>query len=133
MLPIGVLSNRTGVNIETIRYYERAGVLPKARREPNGRRSYTEADVRRLMLIRHARELGFELASVRTLTALQDDPERSCRAASNLAATQLAAVTQRIEKLTALRKELARMVRQCSNGRVADCRIIEALADREFC
>ena len=69
MMPIGTLSKQSGVHIETIRYYERAGVLPKARRAANGRRVFDQQDVRRLAFIRHARELGFELASVRALLA----------------------------------------------------------------
>jgi DNA-binding transcriptional MerR regulator len=127
MMAIGALSKRTGVNIETIRYYERVGVLPKARRQESGRRCYAEADVRRLAFIRHARELGFELSSVRTLLALQNDPDSSCRVASEIASPQLALVTRRIERLAVLREELARMVQGCSNGRIADCRVIEAL------
>lgn len=128
MIPIGALSERAGVNIETIRYYERAGVLPKAERGDNGRRLYGDDDVRRLAFIRHARDLGFELKAVRELLTLQEQPERSCKTASNLAATQLAAVKSKIQHLTRLRDELARMVKSCNNGRVAECRVIEALA-----
>ena len=128
MIPIGALSERAGVNIETIRYYERAGVLPKAERGENGRRVYGDDDVRRLAFIRHARELGFELKAVRELLKLQDQPERSCRTASRLAATQLAAVESKIQRLMRLREELNRMVKSCKNGRVAECRVIEALA-----
>ena len=128
MIPIGALSERAGVNIETIRYYERAGVLPKAERGENGRRVYGDDDVRRLAFIRHARELGFELKAVRELLKLQEQPERSCKTASRLAATQLAAVESKIQRLTRLRDELERMVKSCKNGRVAECRVIEALA-----
>lgn len=128
MIPIGTLSERAGVNIETIRYYERAGVLPKAERGENGRRVYGDDDVRRLAFIRHARELGFELKAVRELLKLQEQPERSCKTASRLAATQLAAVESKIQRLTRLRDELGRMVKSCKNGRVAECRVIEALA-----
>lgn len=128
MIPIGALSERAGVNIETIRYYERAGVLPKAERGENGRRVYGDDDVRRLAFIRHARELGFELKAVRELLKLQGQPERSCKTASRLAATQLAEVESKIQRLTRLRDELDRMVKSCKNGRVAECRVIEALA-----
>jgi len=128
MIPIGTLSERAGVNIETIRYYERAGVLPKAERGENGRRIYGDDDVRRLAFIRHARELGFELKAVRELLKLQEQPERSCRTVSRLAATQLAAVESKIQRLMRLREELNRMVKSCKNGRVAECRVIEVLA-----
>lgn len=129
MIAIGELAKRTATNIETIRYYERVGVLPRARRANNGRRFYEEGDVRRLSFVRHARALGFELSAVRALLALQEEPDASCNDASRMAAAQLAAVTHRIKRLTALRKELARMVKQCGNGRVADCQVIEVLAN----
>jgi DNA-binding transcriptional MerR regulator len=129
MMSIGTLSKQSGVHIETIRYYERAGVLPKARRAPNGRRIYGNEDADRLAFIRHARELGFELVSVRALLALQEKPELSCKAASDLASAQLAAVESRLGRLTVLRDELKRMVRACKNGRVVDCRVIDALTN----
>ncbi len=127
MMPIGTLSKQSGVHIETIRYYERAGVLPKARRAANGRRVFDQQDVRRLAFIRHARELGFELASARALLALQETPELSCKSASDLASAQLSAVEGRINRLTVLREELKRMIRACKNKRVFDCRVIDAL------
>ena len=127
MIPIGTLSKQSGVHIETILYYERAGVLPKARRAANGRRVFDQQDVRRLAFIRHARELGFELASVRALLALQEKPELSCKSASDLASAQLSAVEGRINRLTVLREELKRMIRACKNKRVFDCRVIDAL------
>lgn len=127
MISIGTLSRRSGIHIETIRYYERVGVLPKALRAANGRRVYGQQDVGRLAFIRHARELGFELASVRALLTLQGTPELSCRSASDLASAQLSAVESRLSRLLVLRDELKRMVRSCKNGRVVDCRVIEAL------
>lgn len=127
-MQIGELSQHTGVNIETIRYYERVGVLPVPARQANGRRSYTEADARRLGFVRHARELGFDLANVRALLALQEQLEASCEDASRIAQAQLAEVESRIARLLSLREELSRMVGECSRGVVAECRVIEALA-----
>ncbi len=127
MISIGTLSERTGVHIETIRYYERSDVLPKAQRAGNGRRVYQVDDVRRLLFIRHARDLGFDLNAVRELLQLQEQPEQSCQTASRLASTQLDAVENKIERLTLLRAELKRMVASCENGRVAECRVIDAL------
>jgi DNA-binding transcriptional MerR regulator len=127
-MQIGDLSRASGVNIETIRYYERAGVLPPPARQPNGRRSYGAADARRLGFIRHARELGFDLSSVRVLLALQEQPGASCEDASRIAQTQLEAVESRLARLLSLRDELSRMISECGRGRVSECRVIEALA-----
>lgn len=129
-MQIGDLSKETGVNIETIRYYERIGVLPKPARQSNGRRSYGEADAQRLGFIRHARDLGFDLASIRILLALQEQPEASCEDASRIAAEQLETVESRIARLLNLRSELSRMVTECRRGVVAECRVIEALASK---
>ncbi|MGQ0581960.1 MAG: MerR family transcriptional regulator [Reyranella sp.] len=126
-MPIGALSKKSGVHIETIRYYERAGVLPKARRTSNGRRTYGQEDANRLAFIRHARDLGFDLTAVRALLTLQERPELSCEAASKMASAQLSAVESRLTRLAVLRDELKRMVRACRNGRVAECRVIDAL------
>lgn len=129
MMPIGNLSKLSGVHVETIRYYERVGVMPRAQRSASGRRVYGEADIKRLAFVRHARELGFDLTSVRALLALQEKPERSCKAASQLASAQLVAVESRLRRLRVLRDELVSMVSGCGNGRVADCRVIDALAN----
>lgn len=126
-MQIGDLSQRAGVNIETIRYYERSGVLPMPARLGNGRRVYDETDVQRLGFIRHARELGFDLHSVQTLLALQERPQASCVEASRIAQAQLDEVERRLAQLQSLRSELSRMVAECQKGIVAECRVIEAL------
>jgi DNA-binding transcriptional MerR regulator len=128
-MQIGDLSKSTGVNIETIRYYERIGVLPKPGRQLNGRRTYAEGDARRLGFIRHARDLGFDLADVRALLALQEQPEASCEDATRIARAQLDEVESRIERLLKLKAELSRMVSDCRTGVVAECRVIEALCN----
>lgn len=127
MFSIGTLGRRSGVNIETIRYYEREGVLPAAQRAPNGRRVYGHGDVQRLAFIRHARELGFELSSVRSLLAMQEQPSASCDEISTMAQAKLSEVEIRLRRLLALRAELRRLSRNCRGGTVAACRIIEAI------
>lgn len=127
-MQIGELSQRSGVNVETIRYYERSGVLPRPDRTSGGRRAYSETDANRLSFVRHARDLGFDLRSVKTLLALQEQPEASCEAASRIAEGELRGVEERIEMLLRLREELRRMVSECGLGRVAECRVIEALS-----
>lgn len=127
--PIGEVARRTGVKEPTIRYYESIGLLPAPPRSEGNRRVYDEDDLGRLAFIRHARELGFEVEAIRTLLALQDDPDQPCSAADSIARARLAEVDRRIEKLTALRGELQRMVDHCATGRISDCRVIETLAD----
>lgn len=129
MITIGTLSKRTGVNIETIRYYERSRLIPPAPRTDSGRRLYKAEDIRRLTFIRHARDLGFDIAAIKTMLALQDVPEESCQRVSRIASDQLQAVESRIRRLRGLRTELVRMIKECGNGKVATCRIIEVLAD----
>lgn len=130
-MQIGGLSARTGVHIETIRYYEHVGLIPKPARLPSGRRVYAEADVRRLGIIRHARELGFEMEAVRRLLALQDQPEASCEGVTALVEAQLAEVERRMTQLEGLKKEFQRMLESCHRGQMADCRILDALAAAE--
>lgn len=129
VVPIGTAARQSGVKVPTIRYYEQIGLLPALDRTDGNRRLYGPRDLQRLMFIRHARELGFEVDAIRTLLALQDDPNRSCAAADQIARARLAEVKQRIVSLMALRLELERMVDDCACGRVADCRVIETLAD----
>lgn len=129
MITIGALSQRTGVNIETIRYYERIRLIPPPPRTDSGRRLYGAEDIRRLTFIRHARDLGFDIAVIKTMLALQEVPEASCEQVGRIASDQLAAVESRIHRLLGLRTELTRMINECENGKVATCRIIEVLAD----
>src|SRR3546814_4738304 len=129
MITIGTLSKRTGVNIETIRYYERIKLIPAPSRTESGRRLYGAEDIRRLTFIRHARDLGFDIAAIKTLLALQEMPDASCQEVTQIAADQLEAVESRIRRLLRLRTELTRMILECDNGKVATCRIIEVLAD----
>src|ERR1700738_3020680 len=127
-VPIGVVSARSGVRVPTIRYYEQIGLLPRPGRAKNNRRLYGSADGPRLTFTRRARELVFDIEAIRTLLTLQDDPDQSCRAADAIARTRLAEIEQRIDSLRALKTELKRMIAECSLGRVADCRVIAALA-----
>lgn len=129
MLSIGELARRASTKVETVRWYERAGLLPAPARTAGGHRAYTRAHLHRLAFVRHARELVFPLGDVRGLLRLADDPERSCMEADRIARAHLDAVRGRIARLRALEKELARMVADCGQGRVAECRVIEVLAD----
>jgi DNA-binding transcriptional MerR regulator len=126
---IGDLAGQTGTKVETIRYYEKAGLMPPAARTAGNHRAYSRAHLDRLAFIRHSRELGFPLESVRTLLTMADDPTQSCVEVDAIARQHLASVRSRITRLQALEVELSRMVQECGCGRVADCRVIEVLAD----
>lgn len=128
-LSIGELARRTAVKVPTIRYYEQIGLLPAPPRTEGRQRRYGDEAVARLAFIRHARELGFDVEAIRTLLSLQDDPDQSCAMADRIAETHLAEIERRIASLNALRSELRRMVEECACGRVAECRVIETLAD----
>lgn len=125
---IGALARETGVKVPTIRFYETIGLLPEPTRTASNRRMYGQDAVRRLRFIRHARELGFEIPTVRQLLSLADDPERACAEVDAIASGQVREIDGRIERLTALRGELSRMLRQCARGRISNCRIIESLS-----
>jgi len=132
-VPIGEAARQSGVKVPTIRYYEQIGLLPAPFRSEGNRRHYDDADLRRLVFIRHARELGFEIDAIRTLLTLQDNPSQPCASADVIAKARLAEVDQRINSLVALKAELELMVEGCSRGRVAECRVIEVLADHGKC
>ena len=127
---IGRLSERTGVNIETIRYYEKIGLLPDPARTAAGYRQYGEDHLRRLRFIRRGRDLGFSIEAIRALLRLAEHPEQPCADADRLASEHLAAVDRKIDELGRLRQELQKMVHCCA-GSVAECRIIDALATPE--
>ena len=132
-VPIGVLARETGVKVPTIRFYEQIGLLTAPPRTAGNRRTYDGRDVQRLTFIRHARQLGFGIDDIRALLAMSETPHADCAAVDKIARQHLAAVEQRIAQLEALRRELVRMVEACGCGRVADCRVIESLANHELC
>jgi DNA-binding transcriptional MerR regulator len=126
--PIGEVARQTGIKVPTIRFYEQIGLLPAPPRSESNRRCYRENDVGRLVFIRHARELGFAVGAIRTLLALQDQPEISCGQIDSLVGDHLAAVDRKITRLVALRGELQQMLACCKGGRVSECRVIESIA-----
>ena len=127
-MKIGDLSRLTGTRVETIRFYEKEGQIPAPSRTGGNYRVYDQAHLNRLSFIRRSRDLGFTLDQVRALLDLSDDRLRSCGAVDELAREQLRSVERKIEDLQALQRELASLLNQCSQGTIAECRIIEALA-----
>ncbi|MGE3150952.1 MAG: helix-turn-helix domain-containing protein [Pseudorhodoplanes sp.] len=130
ILTIGHLARETGTKVETIRFYEKSGLLPAPSRTDGNYRSYDEAHLNRLSFIRRARELGFSLDQVRTLLTLSDDRGQPCAAVDAIATEHRAEVERKIADLQSLKAELDRMIDQCGCGVVADCRIIESLSPR---
>jgi Cu(I)-responsive transcriptional regulator len=133
MFAIGTLSRKTGTKVQTIRYYEEIGLMNEADRTEGGQRRYFEKDLDRLAFIRHSRQLGFSLDSIRELLELSDNPAQSCIAADSIARRQLRQVDQRIKRLRALKKELKRMVSECEGDSVSECKVLEVLRDHSEC
>lgn len=125
-IPIGELSRRTGCNIETIRYYERIGLMPAPPRR--GRyRSYGGGDVVRLGFVRRARALGFTLDEVRALLGLAAGGHSTCAEVRDLAAVHLKDVRARIADLKRMERVLADSVRACDAGQDPGCPLIDTL------
>lgn len=127
-LTIGKLAEATGTKVETVRWYEKVGLIAAPARTDGNYRAYAPADLARLSFIRRARDLGFSLDQVRALLDLAAQRERDCVTVDVIAAEHLAEVDRKLADLTALRRELARLISTCGGGAVADCRILEALA-----
>lgn len=126
-ISIGQLGKATGTAVETVRYYEKIGLLALPARTSGNYRSYGSVEVARLSFIRRARALGFGLQQIRNLLDLSDDRSRPCNEVDALARGQLAEVEQKIADLQSLRRELSGLIKQCRRGTIADCRILDAL------
>ncbi len=131
ILAIGELARRTSTKVETIRYYERIGLLATPTRTAGNYRSYNSEALGRLSFIRRSRDLGFPLAQVRALLDLADQRTKPCDAVDAIAREHRDEIDRKIADLQALRRELDNMINHCRHGTVADCRIIEALSPRQ--
>lgn len=123
---IGALAKKAGVGVETIRFYQRRGLLVEPAKQPRGVRRYTEHDVQRVRFIKQGQSLGFSLDEMGELLSLEDG--QHCREAQAVAVNKLASIRQRMESLRAMEQALAGLVERCSrnSGEVA-CPIIDAL------
>jgi MerR family transcriptional regulator, mercuric resistance operon regulatory protein len=129
-LTIGTLSERTGGNIETIRYYERIGLMPRAARSNGGHRLYGEDHVKRLGFIRRSRELGFTLDQIRTLLGLVDGRRYTCAQVKRVTVEHLEEIHRKVADLRAIERVLKDMAAQCDGGAVPKCAVIDALFDQ---
>jgi len=127
---IGEVAKSTGVKIETIRYYEREGILQPPQRGQNGYRLYTAAHIERLMFVKRCRALGFSLQETRALLSLSDSKTRTCRQISTIAETKLRDVRAKIADLKRMESVLKDYVDVCPGDATADCPIVAALSHR---
>lgn len=123
---IGQLGKRAGVSADTLRYYEKIGLLPRPLRDAGGRRRYGEADLARLRFIQRAQAMNFSLAEIRGLLALRERPQTARADARRLTAEKLAAIEARLKSLRLLRNELKLLLNLCTSADQG-CPILESM------
>ncbi len=123
----GLLAKKTGVNIETIRYYEKIGLMPDPPRTAGGHRTYDQALLERLYFVRRCRELGFTIEELRELLELVEGGDYSCAEILETTRAHLARIRSKIKDLEKMEKTLKTISAQCSGTDVPDCPIIESL------
>lgn len=124
---IGDISRESGVHIETIRYYERIGLIPRQQRSNSGRRVYGPQDRQRLHFIRRCRELGFSLDDIRSLLDLAGSSDRTCQEVRDLTSAHLGSVRSRLSDLKRMEASLKALLQSCEGGRSPDCPILGRL------
>jgi MerR family copper efflux transcriptional regulator len=125
---IGKLADQGGVKVQTIRYYERRGLLPKASRSASGYRQYSDDTIRRLRFIRQAQALGFSLSEIEELLSLRIEPGATCGDIRKRARQKIASVDAKIGELNRIKYALHKLVKACrGSGPTNECPILEAL------
>jgi MerR family mercuric resistance operon transcriptional regulator len=131
-LTIGQVARQAGVGVETVRFYERQGLLHEPPRRESGYRQYPEDVVARLRFIKRAKELGFSLKEIKELLALRVDPETTCREVKAQAEAKIADIEGKIQTLQRMKKALKKLTAACSGrGPTSECPILEALEPQE--
>mgnify|MGYP003417698669 FL=1 len=126
-MKISTVAANSGCNLETIRYYERIGLMPLPERTPKGYREYSEADVEQLRFISRGRGLGFSLQEIRSLLRLAQDPGISCSEVDQLARKHLDDILVRLKDLQRMARELERTIDHCGGGQRGECTILDSL------
>ncbi len=127
-LTIGQLAKKADVHIETIRYYEKRGLIPVPPRKESGYRQYSDEMVRRIQFIKHAKELGFSLKEINELLTLKLDARTSCSEVKKKAESKIADIDRKIKTLQGMKKALVKLTKACSGrGPAKECPILEAL------
>ena len=131
-LSIGQLAKRTDVGVETVRFYEREGLLAEPERRLSGYRQYQSDTVDRLLFIRRAKELGFTLKEIKELLSLRVDEDKTCADVRQQAEAKMADIEDRIRTLQRMKRALAKVTRQCSgSGPTSECPILESIERKE--
>lgn len=131
-LTIGQVAKQAGVGVETVRFYEREGLLDDVPRRPSGYRQFDEQTARRLRFIRRAKQLGFTLKEIRELLSLKFDSRASCADVKGQAEAKIVEINGRIESLRRMKQALTKLSRACSGrGGTSDCPILDALDGEE--
>jgi len=125
---IGEVSASTGINMETIRYYERIGLVPKPPRSAGGRRNYDGTDLQRLAFVRRCRDIGFSIDDIRSLLTLAAPGHRSCSSVQIIAENHCKSIETRIADLVRLHALLSVTIKQCSGKKVPQCAVLDMLA-----
>jgi MerR family mercuric resistance operon transcriptional regulator len=129
---IGQLAKAAGVNVQTVRYYERIRLIPKPTTTSSGYRQYTKQDLSRLRFIRRAQELGFSLRDIHQLLTLRVDRNRGCSEVKYMAESVLATLNRRVEQLQQLAEALRELADQCrGRGPVGECPILDFIEGKE--
>ncbi|MEE8295095.1 MAG: helix-turn-helix domain-containing protein [Sphingomonadales bacterium] len=126
-IKIGKLSNKTGVHIETIRYYERMKLIPKPARSEAGHRVYDEQHVKRLSFIRRCRELDFSLKEIRFLLQAAENENPSCAEVEKFSGKHLSLIQAKIKDLRAMEKIMKSLLNECQGNRTLGCPLIDVL------
>jgi Hg(II)-responsive transcriptional regulator len=126
---VGALANNAGVNVETVRYYEKIGLMPKPKRKESRYRVYDESDLARLKFIFRAKQLGFTLKEIKELLELRIESKATCGDIKNLSSRKIEDIEQRINDLQNIKKVLTKLIHQCVNEELSseECPILEAI------
>ena len=128
LMNIGNVAKRTGVSVETIRFYERKGLVEAPPRKDSGYRQFADSDIKRLLFIQQAKTLGFSLMEIKELLSIKDDPDTSSREVKSMALTKLNSIEEKIKMLQRMKLTLKSLVDSCpGEGPKRHCPILEAL------
>lgn len=127
-MTVGELAKRAGINLETVRYYEKQKLLPEPERTGGGHRLYTDADVERLRFIQSAKAVGFTLKEIRVLARLrEEDPGASCEDAMELARRKLNEIEDKLKQMQSIRRMLSGFIAACPDKDLGHCQVMQGL------